>query len=509
MGVLVILAALACTAAAPAQQPPATVRLRIIGTNDFHGALEPRPDNTGAMRGGAAALAATIERAEAECAPPACQFILLDGGDEFQGTPASNLAFGRPVTEIFNRLGYTASALGNHEFDWGIDTLRSRIAQAHYAIMAANVHTTDGRLVSWLRRDTLVTRGPFTVGVIGLALVGTPRATRLSNVAGLRFDDPAPVVDTLARELRARGAAAVIVVAHEGAQCVRDVCEGDIVQLARHLTRHVDAIVSGHSHSYLNLTVNGAPIVQARVRGQAIDVVDLIVDPAARTASAPVLQEVREIYTDSIRPDTAIAGMVTRATAAVAAVANRPIVTIADDMLTAPGLQNPLGNLIADDMRAAGHSDFAIMNNGGVRVSLHAGVATFGTLFEIQPFANVLFRVTAPGADMRAYFERMLLGRNPNAHVSGIVITYDSSRAAGHRITKLWLPGGREFSDSARYSVVINDFMLPGGDGLGAPEGSKVEALNIVDLDALIAYLRAQPQPVRAPRDPRLIRAAP
>src|SRR4051794_12895552 len=90
--------------AEPVPSASPMTRLRIIGTNDFHGALDARPDASGRLRGGAGAFAATINRAKAECVAPACEWILLDGGDEFQGTPASNLAYGRPVSEIFNRL---------------------------------------------------------------------------------------------------------------------------------------------------------------------------------------------------------------------------------------------------------------------------------------------------------------------------------------------------------------------------------------------------------------------
>ncbi|HMI45378.1 MAG TPA: 5'-nucleotidase C-terminal domain-containing protein, partial [Gemmatimonadaceae bacterium] len=104
--------------------PAGTRFLRIIATNDFHGALEPRPDANGVRRGGAAHVAAAIERARSECAPN-CVTLLLDGGDLFQGTPASNLSYGRPVVDYYNRMGYAAAALGNHEFDWGIDTLRA------------------------------------------------------------------------------------------------------------------------------------------------------------------------------------------------------------------------------------------------------------------------------------------------------------------------------------------------------------------------------------------------
>src|SRR4029078_1739529 len=92
-----------------------------------------------------AALAATIARAEAECVAPACEWILVDGGDEVQGTRASNLAFGRPISEIFNHLGYAAAALGNHEFDWGQDTLRARMRDERYGVLAANVRFEDVR----------------------------------------------------------------------------------------------------------------------------------------------------------------------------------------------------------------------------------------------------------------------------------------------------------------------------------------------------------------------------
>ncbi|MEP6550269.1 MAG: 5'-nucleotidase C-terminal domain-containing protein, partial [Gemmatimonadales bacterium] len=83
--------------------PSGTRWLRIIGTNDFHGALEPRLDANGVRRGGAAYVAAAIDRARYECVPR-CETLLLDGGDMFQGTPASNLAYGRPVVDYYNRM---------------------------------------------------------------------------------------------------------------------------------------------------------------------------------------------------------------------------------------------------------------------------------------------------------------------------------------------------------------------------------------------------------------------
>ena len=293
------------TATGPASRPRPATRLRIIGTNDFHGALEPRPDATGRRRGGAAYLATAIRTAAAGCISPACETILLDGGDEFQGTPASNLAFGRPVVAMFNALGLAAAALGNHEFDWGQDTLRARMRDAHYGIFGANVRYADGRDVPWIRDDTLITRGALKIGVIGVATPLTPTTTRASNVATLRFLEPAPIVDSLARRLRARGADYVVVIAHEGAFCDRDGatnCNGEIVELARSLREPVDAIVSGHTHSLVDASINGIPIAQARSSGTAIDVIDLGPNGSSHA--------VRDVLADSLAADPAIARIV-------------------------------------------------------------------------------------------------------------------------------------------------------------------------------------------------------
>src|SRR4051812_43774555 len=285
-----------CASAARAPREQAAARLRIIALNDFHGALEARPDPSGRLRGGAATIASAIQIAAAECVAPTCEVLILDGGDEFQGTPASNFAFGRPVVDVFNRIGVAAAALGNHEFDWGQDTLRARMRQARYAILGANVRNADGSDVRWIRDDTLITRGSLRIGVIGVSTKETATSAKPTLVSNLRFVDAAPIVDSLAARLRAQGARFVIVVAHAGTFCstpIGDTCDGEIVDLARKLTpQRIDAIVSGHTHSRVNTTVNGISVVQARSRGLALDVVDLPV--AGGTPHA----EVREIYTD-------------------------------------------------------------------------------------------------------------------------------------------------------------------------------------------------------------------
>jgi 5'-nucleotidase len=365
------------------------------------------------------------------------------------------------------------------------------------------VRDTSGRPVPWIRGDTLVTRGDLKIGVVGVATVATPTTTRASNVADLRFLAPAPIVDSVTRRLRARGADYVVVVAHAGAFCDRNGaanCNGEIVDFARQLHERVDAIVSGHTHSLVDTEVNGIPIVQSRSSGTAFSVIEL--GPVSTT------HEVRDVVADSLPADPAVASMVRTAVATVAPLVDRPVATIAAD-LNRDGSQYALGNLIADANRAAGQGDVAVTNNGGIRANLRAGPATYGSLFEVEPFANALYRLTVPGTVLRGYLEK-LVAKKPNVHISGATVTYDSTRAAGSRIRSVRMADGAALRDDGRYTIILNDFLATGGDGLGLASGAlRTEILPVVDLDAFVSYLRTRPQPVRGPADARLIAVGP
>ena len=501
----------ASIAAAPGVSPAlaGVTTLRLISTNDFHGALEPRPDGTQGNRGGAAQVAHAIRSAQHECGE-SCATLLLDGGDMFQGTAASNLAYGRPVVRFFNAMDFAAGTLGNHEFDWGQDTLRARLKELHHAVLGANVTYADGRPVPWIRADTIVVRGGVKIGIIGVASPLTPNTTMASNVADLRFASPAPVVNAHVRSLRARGATVVVVLAHDGGFCngrgAAQTCSGEVMLLAQGITEKVDAIISGHTHSVLNMEVNGIPVVQARSGGRAIGVVDLTLD-ATGVAVGKGRGRVLNIDSDTIPADPQIAALVRDATAGVAARVNQSIGQLGAPMFRR-GDEYALGHLIADAQRAAGKADFAVMNNGGVRSDLQAGTLTYGALFEVAPFGNVLYRVTARGDALRPYFEKFYDGqRAPRVHVSGITLTWDNTKPAGQRLVGAQLANGTPLDDTREYRLVLSDFMLTGGDGLGLGTAARVvEPLNVQDLDALVAWVRQMPRGlVVADETPRLI----
>src|SRR5205814_10119900 len=160
------------------------------------------------------------------------------------------------------------------------------------------------------------------------------------------------------------------------------------------------------------------------------DVVDFVLDT---TISVPVRHDVHEMADDTLRPAPAIDSIVRRAVARVAPLVNRHVANI-PVTLARQGSQYPLGNLIADAQRWAGKGDVAIMNNGGIRTDLRAGEATYGSLFELQPFGNVLYSLTMTGAQLRGLLEAMLAKSSVDDHVSGLTIKYDPSKPKGTRL---------------------------------------------------------------------------
>ena len=479
-------------------------RLRVVMTNDFHGRLEPeRPSWAGGREvGGAAALAAYFDHERAGFGGPV---LLLDGGDVMQGTPISNLTQGRSTVEFFNHARYGGAALGNHEFDWGQQVLRERIADARFEWLSANtVVAGSDTTPSWIRATATVTVGDVKVALLGLTTQETPGATRADNVSGLAFLDGAATMDRYVPQLR-READFVIVVAHAGGVCedaVRN-CSDEIVDWATRTRERPDLIVAGHTHQVVRAVVNGIPIIEAGSYSTRYGVVDL---ERVRPDSVSVwIRGTPATFVDLVSPDTVAAALVARYAAQIAPQVNRPIARTAEPIPRGAG-EHPMGRLIADAQRRATGAQIAIMNNGGVRAALDSGTVTWGDAYEVHPFGNLLVKLQLTGAQLREALEVGLAGRAPGLQVSGIVAEYDPAGAPGSRLRSVQLEDGTAVRDDVVYTVAVNDFLASGqGDGYTVfGQALRREATGIPDLDALIDYLQSFAEPVRAPQDQRL-----
>lgn len=485
--------------------PGDSIVLRVLAINDFHGALVPKAQSwsRGRVVGGAAALKAAMDSAAAQCG--GCPVLRLDAGDEMQGTLESNLFRGRSVIEAFNRMGIQAAAVGNHDFDWSIDTLRQRMAESRYPWLSANIFdSTTGRRPVWAVPYRILNAGKLRVAVIGWTTPVTKQIVMARNLRNIRFGaDVASIRDVL-DEVKAQKPDVTILVAHAGAVCDSTACHGEILDLARQLGPAVDMIVAGHTHRLVNTSVGNVRIIEARSSGSALGILDLLRTPVGTRAEQG---RVESIYDDEVTPDTAIARIVARYAAQTDSLSHRVVGQVKLPLLkSGENGQYPLGNLIADAQRNVARADFSLMNNGGIRGGgLPAGPLTYAQLFELAPFQNNLVRITITGAQMRGVLEYALRLGTPGVHVSGLTVRYDPARPVGHRVVEMRLPNGQAVKEKSRYTLATLDFLQQGGDGFTMLTPLPAELGFGTDVDALLAYIQRLPQPIEAPEASRIV----
>jgi 2',3'-cyclic-nucleotide 2'-phosphodiesterase (5'-nucleotidase family) len=485
--------------AAPVSTTDSTL-LRVLAIGDFHGALLERvwPWSDGRAVGGAAALKPWLDSLARECG---CTAVRLDAGDQMSGTLISNHNYGRATVEVFNRFGIDAAAIGNHEFDWSVDTLRARMREARYQFVAANI--TDATATArpdWAEPWTVISRDGVKVAIIGLATRETPTATMPAHVRGLAFGDLAGAVRAALPAARA-AADYVIVLAHEGVMCDSAGCRGPAIDAARQLdSGSVDLFVAGHFHRVVDTRVNGIPMVAAGSSGSAIAVVDFVRSGGRRVVRTRMVTP----FTDRVRPDLEIAGIVARQRRVTDSITSRVVARIRLP-LGREGGEYALGRLVADAHLAGARADVAIMNNGGIRADLPGGNVTYGQVYGVLPFANRLLRLTVKGDVLLEALEEVVNGPEPDGHVAGVEVWYDPERRAGRRITRTRLTNGRRIERGRTYTLAINNFMATGGSGFAMLVDAPQEDMGDY-LDALLRYLRVVPQPVDPPMHPRLHR---
>jgi len=456
---------------------------QIFSTNDTHGRLLAAQQSwsNGRLVGGSAAIAGYARQAARET--PECPVFIVSGGDIMQGTLVSNLADGASTIEAFNAIGYDAAAIGNHEFDWGVDVLRQRIDQAEFPWLGANIYErATGEHPAWDRPWAIIEKRSVRVGVIGLTTRSTPTSARPVNVVDLEFRSIAEALDRYIPEVRAAGVDFVVAVMHEGAFCdSAGACDGPAIDALEKTTERFDYAVTGHTHSRVEDVIHGAPVVQSYSNSTAFGLGRLDRDTAGIVTAR----------LEGFRSE-------------VADVADREITVLAQALPRPRRSEFGLGRLIADAQRAKTGTQVAMVNNGGIRRPLLAGPITYETLFELQPFGNRLVTLRLSGTELRAAVEHSIHEDGVDSQLSGMRARYDSSAPRGSRLVSLELFDGTPVSPTETYSVTVNDFMAVGGGGYTMfLDAEETVDTGIIDLDALIEYVSGQPTPLVPPQDPR------
>ena len=342
-------ALLAAALAVPSLAEP--TRLTLLHINDVY-QISPR--------GGAGGLAQLMtllkrERARAE------HHLTTLGGDLISPSVMSGLTKGAHMVALMNAIGLDLAGFGNHEFDFGEDVLRARIAESEFTWLATNTVGSDGAPFGGAAATVMRDVGDFRIGVFSLL---TPETAQLSSPGpGVSFRPVEALAEETVAALRAGGAEVVIALTH--LDLARDRA------LAR--TSAIDIILGGHEHDPIMIYEGGTLILKARTDARHLAVAEVVLESRESGGRTRVTMrpEWKLLSTAGIAPDPAVAALVEtyeeQLDAELGAAVGTTSVDLDSRRATVRTRESAIGNLIADAMREGVGADIGLTNGGGIR----------------------------------------------------------------------------------------------------------------------------------------------
>ena len=489
------------------------LNLTILHTNDFHARFRPisKYDNNcsaennaeGKCFGGSARLITAIEDARSRHE----NTVLLDGGDQFQGTLFYNLYKGKVAAEMMNKLGYDGMTVGNHEFDDGPKTLRAFMDAVNFPVLMANANVDmEPELKGKLQKSTVIERSGHKIGLIGLV---TEDVVDISSPGdNIIFTDAITAAQAEVDSLTAAGVGIIILMSHSSYEIDKEIAAN---------TTGIDVIVGGHDNAYLSnisdrakgpypTVVNGTQIVQAYAYGKYLGELSVVFDDEGEVISAtgePITID------GSVNENSQIVARLDELEKPITDLKETLVGNVSSslngDRAVCRVQECDMGNMITDAMRAAGMEkgySIALANSGGIRASLDAGQVTLGEIMTILPFQNTMSTFKVTGKQLLAAIENGVSqvedgsGRFPQ--VSGMRFSFDSSKPANERVTSIEIQESNGSFSALNlygtYGMVSNNFIRAGGDGYKMFRS----ATDIYDFgpdlaDVVVDYIKANP----------------
>ena len=492
----------------------------LVHTNDVHGRIveeKGRDKNTSVV--GDAKLATVIEN---ERAKKDQTTVVLDAGDAFQGLPISNSTKGEARAEILNKINYDAMAVGNHEFDFGLDEAKKYKEILKFPLLSANTYVNGARL---FEASTIIDKDKNVKGdevvVIGVTTPETSTKTHPKNVQGVTFKDPIPEVLNVVKEIQAKAKTTgddyktYVVLAHLGVDTTTpDAWRGstlvDELSKSPLLKGKRVVVIDGHSHTVESKTYGDN--VTYNQTGSYLNNIGKVTLKPNSLLGTPSLIKASE--TTNVTPNAEVKKLVDQikekydAENAVVVVKNSPV-ELSGTRENVRVRETNLGNVVADSLYEYGQTgfknkaDIAVTNGGGLRETIAKDKPiTKGSVIAVLPFGNTISQISVTGKDVLAMFEKSLgsilqvdkagktvLDENgqpllePSGgflHVSGAKVYYDTNLPSGKRVLRVEVKnhdtGAYDKLDlNKTYYLTTNDFLAAGGDGYTMLGGAREE----------------------------------
>jgi 5'-nucleotidase / UDP-sugar diphosphatase len=388
--------------------------------------------------------------------------IVTFGGDLLSPSAMSGVTEGRQMIDMLNSIGVDYATFGNHEFDFGPDILRQRIAESSFEWLATSTRDDDGKPFGGASALAIRRIGRVTLGFF--AVLSPDTAMTSSPGPHVTFLSPIKVAGEAVKALRASGVDVVIALTHES------------VDADKELVREVpgiDLVLGGDEHTPVTIEEQGVPIIKAGTNAEFLAVVDLAIDktdagvkveatwhlqPTLGARPNAKLQAKIKTYTDDFD----------RQLAQRLATTDTGLDSREETVRTA---ESSMGDVIAEALLQASGADIAIVNGGGIRGDKLYPAGSVLARRDVQaelPFNNNLAVVELSGADILIALENGVskfearAGRFPQ--VAGLAFVFDPKKPVGQRIVSASI-GGTPLNPKRLYKVATNDFMARGGDG--------------------------------------------
>ncbi len=500
-------------------QKDKTYQLTILHTNDHHGRFWQNGDGEYGM----AARKTLIDQIRKEVAAKGGHSLLLDGGDVNTGVPESDLQDAVPDFKGMNMLGYDAMAVGNHEFDKPVTTLRMQRALVKFPMLAANIYEGDKRMFEPYK---VFAFDGLRVGVMGLTTEDTRKMVSPDNIKNIQFRSVVDEARKVVPELRAK-ADIVIAATHMGhyANGNHGTNAAGDVTMAR-AVKGIDLVVGGHTQNPACMKAenvvdtayvpgaecrpdrqNGAWIVQAHEWGKYVGRADFEYRNGdfklVKYALIPVnlMKSVKGAdgktskipYTVAIAEDKEMLAMLKpyqdfgqqKLLVEIGFTDGR----LEGDRAIVRAKPASMGVLIGRALMDRTKADFAVVNAGGVRDSLVAGKLTYKDVLKVQPFGNTTAVVDLTGKEVMDYLNavsKMSVGSGAFPQFAGVDLVIAGGAVESARINGAPLDMGKT------YRMVINNFIAAGGDGYPKLTDHRTYVdTGYVDADVLRAFITA------------------
>ena len=509
------------TESSTASVPKTTEKdLVLVHTNDVHGRIveeKGRDKSTSVV--GDAKLATVIEN---ERAKKDQTTVVLDAGDAFQGLPISNSSKGEERAKILNEINYDAMAVGNHEFDFGLDEAKKYKEILKFPLLSANTYVNGARL---FEASTIIDKDKSVKGdevvVIGVTTPETATKTHPKNVQGVTFKDPIPEVLNVVKEIQAKAKATgddyktYVVLAHLGVDTTTpDAWRGstlaDELSKSPLLKGKRVVVIDGHSHTVESKTYGDN--VTYNQTGSYLNNIGKVTLKPNSLLGTPSLIKASE--TTNLTPNATVKKLVDQIKAkydaenAVVVVKNSPV-ELSGTRENVRVRETNLGNVVADSLYEYGQTgfqnktDIAVTNGGGLRETIAKDKPiTKGSVIAVLPFGNTISQIKVTGQNVLEMFEKSLgsilqvdkagktvLDENgqpllePSGgflHVSGAKVYYDTNLPSGKRVLRVEVKnhdtGAYDKLDlNKTYYLTTNDFLAAGGDGYTMLGGAREE----------------------------------